>query len=287
MRTGSGGVERVYFASSAAGLPTVVIDLNTDPGDSRLAGTTAFKGDCRQVELLERAGAKEARAVVIVTSDDLVNISTALLVRRMNPTARVVVRMFNQNLIARFAGAVKNTVALSVSALIAPVLALTAVTGDAIGAFRLDDGARQVSELVAVEGSELVGQRIATLAREHNLVPLAHVPAAGAPRLLLNVNTDATLAPGDRLIVCGPPQAARPVAPATARRPVAWCAVGRRGAALVSHRSAHPAGSRSRGEDHHAHLVRDDLRQHAHLPLRVRLRLGRRFVPNGEHRRDR
>ncbi len=200
---------RVLASLRAAGLPAVVIDINISPDDPRLDGITAFKGDCRRPELLEQAGVKDARAVVIVTSDDLVNISTALLVRRMNPGARVVVRMFNQNLIARFTGAVKNTIALSVSALIAPMLALTAVTGDALGAFKLDDGPQQISELVAVEGSELVGQKVADLAKEHTLVPLAHVPAVGPPRLLRAVDAEATLAVGDTLVVCGPPQALR------------------------------------------------------------------------------
>src|SRR5205085_271690 len=121
--------------------------------------------------------------------------------------ARVVVRMFNQNLIARFTGAVKNTIALSVSALIAPMLALTAVTGDAMGAFKLDDGPRQISELTATEGSPLVGRRVADLVLEHGLVPLAHIPAIGPPRLLRAVDSDATLAVGDQLVVCGTPQA--------------------------------------------------------------------------------
>jgi Trk K+ transport system NAD-binding subunit len=198
---------RVLDSLRAAGLPAVVIDIKTEPNDPRLAGVTVFRGDCRQVELLERAGVKDARAVVIVTSDDLVNISTALLARKMNPDARVVVRMFNQNLVARFTGAVKNTVALSVSALVAPVIALTAVSGDTLGAFKLDDGPRQISELVAVEDSPLLGKRIAELAAAHDLIPLVHTPAIGPPRLLHAVNGDAVLAPGDRLVVCGPPQA--------------------------------------------------------------------------------
>lgn len=198
---------RVLASLRAAGLAVVVIDINTAPDDSRLAGVTAFKGDCRRTELLEAAGVKDARAVVIATSDDLVNISTALLVRRMNPTARVVVRMFNQNLVARFTGAVKNTVALSVSALIAPMLALTAVTGDALGAFKLDDGPRQISELTVTEESGLAGRRIADLASEHSLIPLAHLPPDTAPRYLRDVDTSAALAAGDRLIVCGPPLA--------------------------------------------------------------------------------
>jgi Trk K+ transport system NAD-binding subunit len=190
----------------AAGRPVVVVDLNTPPDDPRLCGARAVKGDCRRAEVLEAAGVKEAGAVVIVTSDDLVNVSAALLVRKLNPTARVVVRMFNQNLLGRFGAAVKNTVALSVSGLTAPLLALTAVTGDALGAFKLDDGPRQVSELVVAEGSDLAGKRITDVAREHNLIPVAFTPTAdGPPKLLLDVPADAKLAPGDRLVVCGTP----------------------------------------------------------------------------------
>ncbi len=198
---------RVLESLRAAGIPVVVIDLKAEPNDPRLAGVTVVKGDCRRHELLEQAGIKDARGVVIVTSDDLVNISTALLARKLNPTARVVVRMFNQNLIARFGVAVKNTVALSVSALIAPVMALTAVSGDTLGAFKLDDGPRQISELAVPEGSELIGRRIADLATEHGFVPLALVPATGEPRFLLALNGDTALSPGDRLVVCGRPLA--------------------------------------------------------------------------------
>lgn len=200
---------RVLDSLRAAEIPVVVIDLTADPGDPRLAGVAVFKGDCRRHELLEQAGIRGARGIVIVTSDDLVNISTALLARRLNPTARIVVRMFNQNLITRFGGAVKNTVALSVSALIAPVMALTAVIGDALGAFRLDDGPRQISELLVTEGSELEGRRVADLGPQHGFVPLALVPATGPPALLQAVDGGAVLAPGDRLVVCGRPDALR------------------------------------------------------------------------------
>lgn len=200
---------RVLESLRAAGHPVAVIDLRTDPADPVPAGVTTFAGDCRRAELLERAGARDARAVVIVTSDDLVNIATALAVRRLNPTARVVVRMFNQTLVNRLAGAVKNTVALSVSALIAPHVALTAVSGDTLGAFKLGDDPRQVSELLVTEGSELAGRRAGAAAAARDVVPLALVPAAGPPRLLGAVPADAALAPGDRLVVCGRPAAVR------------------------------------------------------------------------------
>ncbi len=196
---------RVFESVRAAGLPVVVIDTHVSPGDPKLCGARAVRGDFRQPKVLEEAGVKDAGGVVIVTSDDLVNISAALVVRRMNPTARIVVRMFNQNLLARLGSAVKNTVALSVSALTAPMLALTAVTGDVLGAFKLDDGPRQVSEVVVAEGSNLAGKRVADVARDHKLVPLALTPASGSRQFLHDVPGDTSLSPGDRLVVCGAP----------------------------------------------------------------------------------
>src|SRR5205814_5450819 len=43
-------------------------------------------------------------------------------------------------------------------------------------------------------------------AARYGLLPLAHLPAAGPPRLLLEVSPEAAVAAGDRLVVCGPPR---------------------------------------------------------------------------------
>jgi Trk K+ transport system NAD-binding subunit len=195
---------RVLESLLATKQPVVVVDTNPPPDDPRLANVTVVKGDCRDLGVLERAGVKDARGVLILTSDDLVNVSAALLVRRLNADVRVVVRMFNQNLMTRLGAAVKNMVAASVSGLIAPLLALTAVTGDALGAFKLDSGPQQVSDLVVTDG-ELVGRRIDGVAAEHKVVPLAFTRDGGEPLLLQDVPPDATLAVGDHLVVSGAP----------------------------------------------------------------------------------
>ncbi|MCE9563726.1 MAG: NAD-binding protein [Planctomycetes bacterium] len=196
---------RVLDSVRAAGFPVVVIDTNIAPDDPRLNGVRAVRGDCRRPDVLELGGVRDATGIVIATGDDLLNISTAMLVRKLNPTARIVVRMFNQNLIDRLSGAVKNTVALSVSGLIAPMLALTAVTGDTLGAFKLEDGPRQVSELAVAAGSSLIGMTIGDVAQQNQLVPLAFTPAHGHPSFLHDVPSDTALSQGDRLVVCGAP----------------------------------------------------------------------------------
>ncbi len=202
---------RVLDSVRAAGLPVVVVDTHTAPDDPRLKGVKAIKGDCRQLEVLEQAGIREAGGVVLATSDDLVNISTAFLVRSVNPTARLVVRMFNQNLLTRLGLTVNNTVALSVSALTAPILALAAVSGDALGAFKLEEGSRQVVETVVAEGSELSGKTIAAIAESYRLLPLALRPREGEPRFLLDVPADVVLSPGDRFVFCGAPADIQPL----------------------------------------------------------------------------
>src|SRR5215468_6646044 len=116
---------RVLEYLRATGLPIVVVDNTCTPDDPRLENVRLINGDCRRREVLEEAGVTRARGVLILTSDDLVNISAALMIRRIHAEVRVVVRMFNQNLIARLGKAVHNVFALSTSTLTAPLLALT------------------------------------------------------------------------------------------------------------------------------------------------------------------
>src|SRR5690348_12815072 len=83
---------RVLEYLLAAGASVVVIDERAQPDDPRLGGTSLVRGDCRRRDILEKAGLARARGILIVMSDDLVSISTALTVRHLNPTVRVVVR---------------------------------------------------------------------------------------------------------------------------------------------------------------------------------------------------
>src|SRR5438128_8703399 len=203
---------RVLEQLRAAGTPIVAIDNHCAPDDPRLAGTPLIQGDCRHADVLRRAGLEHARGVVILTSDDLVSLSTALLVRHLHPTIRVVVRLFNHSLIARLGSAMGNMQALSTSALAAPLLALIARTGEALGMVRLGPGRRlQIADLVVTPAAPLVGRRLSDVARQHEVALVAHLPAGQPPRVLNDVLPDVMLAPGDRLIVCGPPEKLAPL----------------------------------------------------------------------------
>ena len=196
---------RVLEILRAAGLPVVAVDLGCNPNDPRWEGMQAIRGDCREPQVLEQAGVRNARAVLIVTSNDLINTSAALAVRRLNPSVRIVVRMFNPNLLARLGKAVGNVQALSVSALTAPLLAYTAITGEVLGAFSVNGERQQIAKLVVGSDSTLIGHTVSAVAAEFKVLPLAREGAGRQAELLLQVRGDEPLQIGDSLVVCGPP----------------------------------------------------------------------------------
>jgi Trk K+ transport system NAD-binding subunit len=205
---------RVQEYLRAAGLPVVAVDTRCTANDPRLAGSRVVQGDCRLQEVLAEAGVARAAGVLVMTSDDLVNISTALMARHLNPEVRIVVRVFNQNLISRLGKAVKNITALSTSSLVAPFLAVTALTGQALGMFRIEgveDGRRQVADVAVGPASPLRGLAVGEVARRSGALVLAHFPGDRPPRFLTHVEPDDRLVAGDRLVVCGEPLALAPL----------------------------------------------------------------------------
>ncbi|MBY0230329.1 MAG: NAD-binding protein, partial [Gemmataceae bacterium] len=199
---------RVLDYLRAAGLPAVVVDTIAQPDDPRLAGVRLVRADCRHREALEEAGVAEAAGVLVITNDDLLNISTALMVRTLNPDVRIVLRMFNQNLLGRLGQAVRNVYALSTSMLTAPILATAALTGQALGTFRVDDSPAGLMQLVEVAG--LQGS-LGELAARHEVIVAAHLPANEPARLLLEAGPETPVAPEDALVVCGPSAAVAPL----------------------------------------------------------------------------
>lgn len=189
----------------AAGLSVVAVDLHAKPTDSRLSGVRFIQGDCRQQEILEQAGVMNARGVIIITSDDLINISATLLIRSLNPEVRIVVRLFNQNMMLRLGRAVKNVIPLSVPSLTAPVMALTALTGQGLGSFSVTDGIRQIAEATVGEAFDVAGQTVEEISSRRRLIVLAHRPPQGAERFLVEIDVQTRPVAGDRLLVCGKP----------------------------------------------------------------------------------
>ncbi|MEM7716472.1 MAG: NAD-binding protein, partial [Cyanobacteria bacterium P01_A01_bin.68] len=141
---GLGGLgQHCVVALKQFGVEVVGIDL-VKPRSWRIPGVDNLLdeliiGDCRQNSVFERAEIERCRAVLIVTSDELINAETAIAVRQLNQNARLVVRSTKENLNQLLEEQLTNFVAYDPIHLSAASFALAALGGDSLGFFNLDD----------------------------------------------------------------------------------------------------------------------------------------------------
>ncbi len=121
-------------------------------------GIPVYIGDARRDELLVSCGVARAKAVVCATSNDLANLEIALDSKRMNPTVRVVMRMFDQRLAGKVGGALDLDESFSTSALSAPLIAIQATHDGVRSAYRVDKQVRVLAE--ATIGGVLAGETV-------------------------------------------------------------------------------------------------------------------------------
>lgn len=97
-------------------------------------------GDCRYLPLLrEKASIAQCRAAILVTSNEEVNIETALIIRELNPATRLVVRSGKTNLNQLLAEQLGNFIAYEPLDLPANAFALAALGNETLGFFELEN----------------------------------------------------------------------------------------------------------------------------------------------------
>ncbi len=96
-------------------------------------------GDFRREETLTRAGVATAAAIVLTGEDDLGNLHGALAASAINPSIRIVLRLFDTELGGQIELILPNAVALSSSAIAAPAYVAAALDGEAGARFAFGD----------------------------------------------------------------------------------------------------------------------------------------------------
>jgi Trk K+ transport system NAD-binding subunit len=140
---------------------------------ARGLGATVVQGDARQAETLRLANVHRARTIVVATSDDVVNLETALTARRQNPRLHVVLRLFDHSLAERVGGALGFGAAFSPAGLAAPVFASAALGSSAIESFTLHGRSLMLARLEVEGGSRWVDRTVGDLAAEAGLRAIA------------------------------------------------------------------------------------------------------------------
>ncbi|GBE92519.1 potassium channel family protein [Nostoc cycadae] len=156
-------------------------------------------GDCRQPKILEQAGIKQCRAILIVTSDECVNIAAAFAARSLNPQIRLVIRSAQDNLNELLQQSLGNFIAFEATQLPANSFALAALGCETRGFFNLDNRLLQVFG-VHINGSHRWSHCCLSEVNTSHRRVLVHA-RAGKPlaKGFYQWKPDAKLLPGDSI----------------------------------------------------------------------------------------
>lgn len=198
---------RTYCALRRLGTRLVVVDQNEDSefiAEIRSQGIPILIGDARRDSLLDSAGVTRARAIVIATNNDLVNLEVALDARRKHPSIRVVMRMFDQNMADKVHQGFEIPAVLSTAALAAPTFAAAALVQNVISTTVLDNQLLLTVRHLVDSDDPWCGRTTGEIATTHQVGVVSHHPNNGPIRLFPPMLTQVNA--GDAVVVQGPYQ---------------------------------------------------------------------------------
>ena len=131
-------------------------------------------GDTENEEVLKKAGVDRANVVVICTNHDWVNLETLVRVRRLNPRARIVLRLFDDELAEDIKANFDVDAIISRSASAAMSFAYAAVGGKVVESFDLDEHNYVLTQLPLDPSSAMVSQTVGDVAQEQDLTIVCH-----------------------------------------------------------------------------------------------------------------
>nr|HMP16797.1 NAD-binding protein [Gemmatales bacterium] len=117
------------------GWKVIAVDNQCSAEDPRLQGIEFHRGSYRDPAILDKLPLQQARGIILLANDDLNNLAAALEIRRRSSSIRIVVRLFNENLVAKLSKTIPHVIALSSSRLSGPLLASTALSGEVLTRF--------------------------------------------------------------------------------------------------------------------------------------------------------
>jgi Trk K+ transport system NAD-binding subunit len=136
-------------------------------------GVGLLIGDGRSAAMLETAGIEYARALIICTTQDSMNMEITLHVRQMNEKIRIVARMWDDRL-TRQLERLLGVRAVSASDLAAPVFAGSAVGVDITQKMTIQNVDYSMIRLTVEAGSFLEGEQVGKLQKVHDMDIVLH-----------------------------------------------------------------------------------------------------------------
>ncbi len=161
---------RVARALHELGEPFVCVEQNPEASLALQVqewDVPIIRGDALKHDTLRQAGLERAHTVVLATSDDIMNLQIAIHARAVNPRARTIVRLFDDDFAREVTTAFGITSAFSASALAAPTFAAAAANLDVVQSVMLNGRVLNLSRFTLSPQASLVNQTVQQV--EHHL----------------------------------------------------------------------------------------------------------------------
>jgi voltage-gated potassium channel len=131
-------------------------------------GIPVIQEDASQAGVLESAGVQRARAIILCTQNDSLNLKIALNAKRLNPRIHVVLRIFDDD----FAHALNEQfgyTAFSATGMAAPAFAAAASGVDMTRPITVEGESMSLAHLKIESGAVLVNQSVNEVEQKYNL----------------------------------------------------------------------------------------------------------------------
>jgi voltage-gated potassium channel len=168
---------RVIRALVAMGFDVVAIDYQSAPEkveELNRRRVPLIVGDGRLVGTLENAAVRNARALLVCTSNDHMNLEVTMRARDLNPDLRIVVRMWEDHFAAQIRRFMNVEAVLSTTNLAAPVFAGAALGIEITQTMTINDVDYSMIRLKVTPGSFLDGASVGSLQDEHDMDIVLH-----------------------------------------------------------------------------------------------------------------
>ena len=157
-------------------------------------------GDATREDTLRAAHVADARALLMLSSSDVVNLEGALQARAQRDDLRVVLRLFDDDLAQRVGRVFGFAISNSVSYLAAPAFAAAMVERQVIGTIPIGRQVLMIAEVPIAAGSPLAGATVRA-ADEQGEARVIALQRRGTTELDWQPPKTYALAPQDRLIM--------------------------------------------------------------------------------------
>ena len=185
------------------GLDVVAVDRNPNARGAKVAeqlNVPFIVGDASLEETLRAASIGTAKALVMVSTDDVTNLQAALNARSVRGDLQVVLRLFDDDFAQRIQTAFDINVSRSVSRLVAPAFAASMLDRDVLVTIPVDRHALLVAAVRVLPGSPLDGAAMDE-ANRAGRVRVIGMSASDSEWVDWSPDARRVLATGDRVVV--------------------------------------------------------------------------------------